>query len=75
MLQAMNTGHLGPLSTLHANSPSDALIRLEMMVNLAEFHSSETFIRKVVNSALDVIIQISRQPNGKRIITGHRGSQ
>lgn len=69
MLQAMNTGHLGSMSTLHANSPSDALIRLEMMVTLAGFHSSETFIRKVVASALDVIIQISRQPNGKRIIT------
>ena len=69
MLQAMNTGHLGSMSTLHANSPSDALIRLEMMVTLAGFHSSETFIRKVVVSALDVIIQISRQPNGKRIIT------
>ncbi|HBV77724.1 MAG TPA: CpaF family protein [Vibrio sp.] len=69
MLQAMNTGHLGSMSTLHANSPSDALIRLEMMVTLAGFHSSETFIRKVVASALDVIIQISRQPNGKRVIT------
>lgn len=69
MLQAMNTGHLGSMSTLHANSPSDALIRLEMMVTLAGFHSSENFIRKVVSSAIDIIVQVSRQPNGKRVIT------
>lgn len=69
MLQAMNTGHLGSMSTLHANSPSDALIRLEMMVTLAGFHSSETFIRKVVASAIDMIVQVSRLANGKRVIT------
>ncbi|WP_158117268.1 CpaF family protein [Vibrio cincinnatiensis] len=69
MLQAMNTGHLGSMSTLHANSPSDALIRLEMMVTLAGFRSSETFIRKVVASAIDMIVQVSRLANGKRVIT------
>ncbi len=69
MLQAMNTGHLGSMSTLHANSPSDALIRLEMMVTLAGFRSSENFIRKVVSSAVDVIVQVSRLPNGQRVIS------
>ncbi|NAX20072.1 CpaF family protein [Vibrio sp. V39_P1S14PM300] len=69
MLQAMNTGHLGSMSTLHANSPSDALIRLEMMVTLAGFSSSENFIRKVVASAVDVIVQVNRLPSGKRLIT------
>lgn len=69
MLQAMNTGHLGSMSTLHANSPTDALLRLEMMVTLAGFHSSETFIRKVVASAIDIIVQVNRLPNGQRVIT------
>nr|WP_321460544.1 CpaF family protein [uncultured Vibrio sp.] len=69
MLQAMNTGHLGSMSTLHANSPSDALIRLEMMVTLAGFSSSENFVRKVVASAVDVIVQVNRLPSGKRLIT------
>ncbi len=69
MLQAMNTGHLGSMSTLHANSPNDALIRLEMMVTLAGFRSSENFIRKVVSSAIDLIIQVNRLPNGKRVVS------
>lgn len=68
MLQAMNTGHLGSMSTLHANSPRDALLRLEMMVTLTGFHSNETFIRKVISSAVDMIIQIVRLPSGKRVI-------
>lgn len=69
MLQAMNTGHLGSMSTLHANSPSDALIRLEMMVTLAGFRSGEHFIRKVVASAVELIVQVSRQADGRRLIT------
>lgn len=69
MLQAMNTGHLGSMSTLHANSPTDALVRLEMMVTLSGFNSSENFIQKLVASAIDVIIQVSRLPNGQRLIT------
>lgn len=69
MLQAMNTGHLGSMSTLHANSPKDALLRLEMMVTLTGFRSSETFIRKVVSSAIDMIVQVSRLPSGKRVIS------
>lgn len=70
MLQAMNTGHMGSMSTLHANSPSDALIRLEMMVTLAGFRSGEDFIRKVIASALDLIVQVNRLPNGLRVVTG-----
>ncbi|WP_158126076.1 CpaF family protein [Vibrio fluvialis] len=69
MLQAMNTGHLGSMSTLHANSPRDALLRLEMMVTLTGFRSSETFIRKVVSSAVDMIVQVIRLPSGKRVIS------
>lgn len=69
MLQAMNTGHLGSMSTLHANSPCDALLRLEMMVTLTGFNSSENFIRKVVSSAVDIVIQIRRLPNGKRVVS------
>ncbi|WP_237583204.1 CpaF family protein [Photobacterium halotolerans] len=69
MLQAMNTGHQGSMSTLHANSPRDALVRLEMMVTLAGFTSTESLIKQIIATALDMIIQVSRLPNGKRVIT------
>ncbi|MEL6116481.1 CpaF family protein [Photobacterium sp. SP02] len=69
MLQAMNTGHQGSMSTLHANSPRDALVRLEMMVTLAGFTSTESLIKQIIATALDMIVQVSRLPNGKRVIT------
>ncbi|WP_330960875.1 CpaF family protein [Photobacterium sp. 53610] len=69
VLQAMNTGHQGSMSTLHANSPRDALVRLEMMVTLAGFTSTESLIKQIIATAIDMIVQVSRLPNGKRVIT------
>jgi len=69
MFQAMNTGHDGSLSTIHANSPRDALMRLETLVALTGMNIQNTFIRKYISSALDVIIQLSRLVDGSRKIT------
>lgn len=69
MLQAMNTGHQGSMSTLHANSPQDALLRLEMMVTMTGFSSSEVLVKQMVATALDLVIQVARLPSGRRVIT------
>ncbi len=69
MLQAMNTGHEGSLTTLHANSPEDALTRLENMVALGHGGLSENNVRSQIGSALQVIIQTARLPDGSRKIT------
>jgi pilus assembly protein CpaF len=69
MLQAMNTGHDGSLTTIHANSPRDALTRLETMVAMANLNIPESAIRRQVASALDLIIQVSRMSDGSRKIT------
>lgn len=66
MLQAMNTGHDGSLTTIHANSPRDALIRLETMVSMANFDIPNEFLRRFISSAIHIIIQIARQVDGKR---------
>jgi pilus assembly protein CpaF len=66
MLQAMNTGHDGSLTTIHANSPRDALMRLETMVAMANFDIPADFVRRYVSSALDVIIQVARLADGSR---------
>jgi pilus assembly protein CpaF len=66
MFQAMNTGHDGSLSTIHANSPRDALMRLETLVALTGLNIQNTFIRKYISSALNVIIQLSRLVDGSR---------
>ncbi len=66
MLQAMNTGHDGSLTTVHANSPRDALSRLETMVAMASLNIPDTAIRRQIASALDVVIQISRLSDGTR---------
>ena len=66
MLQAMNTGHAGSMTTLHANSPRDALSRLETLCMLAGVDLPLVAIRKQIVSALDLIIQIQRFRNGKR---------
>jgi pilus assembly protein CpaF len=66
MLQAMNTGHEGSLTTIHANSPRDALMRLESMVAMAKLEISNEFTRRFISSAMDIIIQISRFPDGTR---------
>lgn len=69
MLQAMNTGHDGSLSTLHANSPEDALLRLENMLNMGTVNMQAELIRRQIGSALDLLVQIQRGADGKRRIT------
>src|SRR2546427_3632000 len=66
MLQAMNTGHDGSLSTIHANSPRDALARVETMVLMAGYHLPLHAIRQQVASALDLIIQLEPGHDGSR---------
>lgn len=66
MLQAMNTGHEGSLTTIHANTPRDALLRLETMVAMANFDIPSDFIRRYISSALDVVLQLSRLTDGTR---------
>ncbi len=68
MLQAMNTGHDGSLTTLHANSPRDALSRLETMVSMANLNLPDKGVRQQIASAIDVIIQVSRLTDGTRKI-------
>ena len=69
MLQALNTGHEGSLSTCHANSPEDLLTRLETMVMMAELGLSTGPIRQQIASALDVIVHTSRLSDGTRKVT------
>jgi len=69
MLQAMNTGHDGSLSTVHANSPRDALARVETMVLMAGFDLPVRAIREQVSSAIDLVIQQTRLKDGTRRIT------
>jgi pilus assembly protein CpaF len=69
MLQAMNTGHEGSMTTVHANTPRDALSRVEAMVGMGGVQMSETLIRQTIARSLNVIIQLSRGTDGKRRIT------
>ncbi len=69
MLQAMNTGHEGSLTTLHANTPRDALARLETLVLMAGMDLPITAIREQINSAVDIIVQQSRFACGSRKVT------
>ena len=66
MLQAMNTGHDGSLTTIHANSPRDAVSRLEVMVGMANSNMGVRSIRQQVSSAIDVFVQIARFSDGSR---------
>lgn len=66
MLQAMNTGHDGSLTTLHANTPRDALSRLETMISMAQLSLPEKAMRQQIASAIDVVIQVSRLSDGTR---------
>jgi len=68
MLQAMNTGHDGSLTTVHANTPVDALMRIETMVNMAGFNLPSDYIKKFISSAIDVVIQAERLVDGTRKI-------
>ena len=69
MLQAMNTGHEGSLSTIHANSARDALSRLETMILMAGSNLPDRAMREQITSALDLIIQVTRLSDGSRRIT------
>ena len=69
MLQAMNTGHDGSLSTIHANTPRDAVRRIENMVMMAGFELPVRAIREQIQSAIDVVIQIARMRDGSRRVT------
>jgi pilus assembly protein CpaF len=66
MLQAMNTGHDGSLTTLHANTPRDALSRLETMISMANLELPEKAMRQQIASAINVVIQVSRLSDGSR---------
>ena len=68
MLQAMNTGHDGSLTTVHANTPRDALMRLETMVSMAGLQLNELSMKRYIASALDIIIQATRMVDGSRKI-------
>jgi pilus assembly protein CpaF len=68
MLQAMNTGHDGSLTTIHANSPRDALARLETMISMANLSLPDKAMRQQIASAIDVVIQASRLSDGTRKI-------
>ena len=69
MLQAMNTGHDGSLTTLHSNSPRDALNRLETMVAMANLNLPERAVRQQIASAIHVVVQLARFSDGKRRLT------
>ena len=69
MLQAMNTGHEGSLTTVHANSPRDAISRLETMVAMAGLNLVDKAIRQQIASAFDLIVQVTRLTDGGRKIT------
>ncbi len=80
MLQAMNTGHEGSLTTIHANTPRDALGRLETMCSMANLNVGAQALRQQVSSALDLVVQAARLPDGSRRViaiselTGMEGS-
>jgi pilus assembly protein CpaF len=66
MLQAMNTGHDGSLTTVHANTPRDALARIENMVAMAGMELPQRAVRSQIASAIDVVIQLERMEDGVR---------
>ncbi len=69
MLQAMNTGHSGSLTTMHANSPIDALNRLETMVLMSGMEIPIKAIREYIENAIDIVVQVERLSDGKRKVT------
>jgi pilus assembly protein CpaF len=69
MLQAMNTGHDGSLTTLHANTPRDALSRLETMISMANLRLPEKAMRQQIAAAIQVVVQQSRMSDGTRKVT------
>ncbi|TIW42340.1 MAG: CpaF family protein, partial [Mesorhizobium sp.] len=69
MLQAMNTGHEGSMATIHANTPRDAISRLEQMLGMTGMPMTVQSIRSQIASALDIIVQLTRLSDGKRRVT------
>jgi pilus assembly protein CpaF len=69
MLQAMNTGHDGSITTIHSNTPRDALARLETMAMMSEVRLAEKAVRAQIAAAVHVIVQVARQSDGSRRIT------
>ncbi|MGD9915914.1 MAG: CpaF family protein [Rhizobiaceae bacterium] len=69
MLQAMNTGHEGSMATIHANTPRDAIARLEQMLGMTGMPMTVQSIRSQISSALDLIVQLTRLADGKRKVT------
>ena len=69
MLQAMNTGHEGSMTTIHANTPRDALSRLESMVAMTNLNLPEKTVRQQIASAITVVAQVSRMSDGRRRVT------
>ena len=69
MLQAMNTGHEGSMTTIHANTCRDALARLESMVAMANFNLQEKAVRQQISSAIGLVVQIARMSDGTRRVT------
>ena len=69
MLQAMNTGHEGSMATIHANTPRDAITRLEQMIGMAGLPMTVASIRGQIANAVQMVVQLSRQSDGKRKVT------
>lgn len=69
MLQAMNTGHDGSITTIHANSPRDALTRLEHMVGMSGVPIPALVVRQQIAAALNLVIDVERLPDGRRVVT------
>ena len=69
MLQAMNTGHEGSMTTVHANSPRDAVVRLEQMIGMAGVPATVASIRAQIAAAVRIVVQLQRFPDGKRRVT------
>ncbi|MFD0933737.1 CpaF family protein, partial [Methylobacterium trifolii] len=69
MLQAMNTGHEGSMTTIHANTPRDALSRIEQMIGMAAASMSVTSIRSQIASGIQIVLQLQRMSDGKRRLT------
>ncbi len=69
LLQAMNTGHEGSMSTIHSNSARDALIRIETLLAVNGYDAGERAISRLIASSLDVVVQLARLPNGRRMVS------
>jgi pilus assembly protein CpaF len=69
MLQAMNTGHEGSMTTVHANTPRDAISRLESMVAMGNMNLNEKSVRQQIASAISIVVQATRMTDGTRKVT------